>query len=147
LLAIDWLDASVDVKLTPGLSLSGTPSLSGDNRCSFSGNFDADQARVLADALARGLPEGIITYHGRLRTRPDASSTTTTLSRESTRIETDDGARAEQRSKVTVVAAASTERAVGADGLFEVTAIGSIVDSLPDPETAVVEIELGRDWK
>ncbi|MET0693673.1 MAG: hypothetical protein ABWY56_07065, partial [Propionibacteriaceae bacterium] len=67
LLAPEWSEASVSVRLTPDLELTGSPSMAGDNRCSFSSKLTADGASALARLWRDGLPEATITYSGRLR--------------------------------------------------------------------------------
>ncbi len=70
LLAPEWLGAQVVVRFTPDLALTGAPSRSGDNRCSFSEKLTAEGATALVRAWDDGLPDATVTYTGRLRAGP-----------------------------------------------------------------------------
>jgi hypothetical protein len=74
LLAADVTAASVQVQLTTGVSLAGTPSSAGGYRCSLNEKLDADQARALRTAWSAGLPEARGSYRLELRPRPASSS-------------------------------------------------------------------------
>jgi hypothetical protein len=58
----DWLAGSVELRLTDHIKASGTPSMSGTNRCTFSLTLDAESASKLRDAWDDGLPGATITY-------------------------------------------------------------------------------------
>jgi hypothetical protein len=70
----DFVAGSVAVRLTPDLTLEGSPSLVGDNRCSFSLRLDRDPAVALRSAWERGLPDASIRYDLTPRHSPGTAS-------------------------------------------------------------------------
>jgi hypothetical protein len=139
----EWVGATVEVRLTPGITVSGTPSLSGDNRCSLSANFDATQARTLDGAWADRLPDGIISYHGTLRTRSGSVVTDVGSSSVAITIETGDGTDPSFVDAVTMRAATSFDEAVTTTGDLTVAVSAPLLESLSDPVAAVSTVELG----
>jgi hypothetical protein len=74
LFAPEWVSATVRVRLAEGLELVGTPSMTSDNRCSFSEKLTAPAAKALRAAWARGLPDAVIDYRGELRGAPGGAA-------------------------------------------------------------------------
>lgn len=72
----EWLDGTVQVQLTSTLSVSGTPSLLGDNRCTLSLNLNAENAQSLQKAWEEGLPDATVTYQGHVPAAQQDQSTT-----------------------------------------------------------------------
>lgn len=143
LLSAEWADATVDVRLTGDIVLSGTPSLSGDNRCSFSANFDATQAKALADAWTDGLPEAHITYQGHVRSGQSTMSATAGSSSMSITVETDDGVEQALSQTIGVNSTTNFEGAYSAPSQLAVSASAPLAASLSDPASTVSNVELG----
>ncbi|MEM7481967.1 MAG: hypothetical protein AAF481_12400 [Acidobacteriota bacterium] len=59
---VTWAGGRVVVTLLPGLTLEGSPSLYGDNRCSLQRKLDEPSARELEKAWGRGLPDAQAEY-------------------------------------------------------------------------------------
>jgi hypothetical protein len=133
ILALDWIDATVEVRVIDGISLSGQPSMLADNRCAFSRSFGAEEARLLTAAWSHGLPQGRVTYEGHVRTVGTPITSSSESSSVSITVETTapDGSRRIERSDA---ATARTRRQTtgGAGHSLFVSASGSIAESVPD---------------
>ena len=57
-----WLSGAVTVRLTGGVELTGTPSLSGPNTCVLAGTLDRGQVAALLAAVEAGLPDATAAY-------------------------------------------------------------------------------------
>jgi hypothetical protein len=87
LLAPEWIDAAVHVKVTGGAAFDGQPSLIGDNRCSISASISGDQITDLLSAWSAGLPGGTIAYRGQIRAGRGPATTAAASVSTRTRIE------------------------------------------------------------
>jgi hypothetical protein len=61
-LSPQWLSGAVTVRLTDGVDLSGSPSLSGANTCVLTGSLDRGQIAALLAAVDDALPRATATY-------------------------------------------------------------------------------------
>jgi hypothetical protein len=67
LAAPEWISGTVTIDLMPSLTLTGQPSLFGDNHCAVTTPLDAAQSRALRADWDRGLPDARIAYRMVLR--------------------------------------------------------------------------------
>lgn len=75
LLSPDWLEGAVTLVLVEGVSATGTPSLAGANRCSFSLNLDGAQAKKVQTAWKNNLPDAFIEYKTQVQATGSSTQT------------------------------------------------------------------------
>jgi hypothetical protein len=74
LLGIMWLSGKVDLNLDPNITISGMPSMFGDNRCAFSISLNADQAKAVSKAWKGGTLKVVVHYQLKAQSAPGSSS-------------------------------------------------------------------------
>lgn len=66
-LSPDWLEGTVTLGLVEGVTATGTPSLAGVNRCSFSLMLSDEDAKKVQTAWKNGLPDAFIEYKAQVQ--------------------------------------------------------------------------------
>jgi hypothetical protein len=76
LLGFPWATGAVTLSLTPNITATGQPSMTGDNRCSFNIKLDAPQAKAISAAWQNNLRDSSVCYETSVHVAPPSQSRT-----------------------------------------------------------------------
>jgi len=130
LLAWNWLSSVVDLTVGGKTNVAGQPSMMGDNRCAFSINLNADQAKSLYKSWQQGKLDLSARYQLKVQAGPRSSATAQFSSSQTA---TSDGSTFRVASTAGLTSSASTSAPLELDlqGALELPA-ANLKDSLTE---------------